>query len=661
MTSHPSYGASVSVTLLNNVDDTLWGQVFTPYGSGSGTVPASDAWYSYWFTHYPATRGTAGIPRKVRIQSNINDVYSYQITVTRRPRPGYNLGGTAFSNAPLMPLGTEIKGNVITSDKEPGQFWKIHLEPGQKIWLTGEATGPNTDMTVSLFDANEQLINQWFASFVPSVHTPFPTPYPEFVNGPQAADYYLRATTRWWPVWDFRFVVQNTPGPRLKLFLEADDPLSFNIADPQNDDDSGRYVPGSVSDGTSDTVAHVCGEGQPLQLVAAFVNAAGQIVPPPTGVTQVEFELEQTTAFTGCTMNFGTSTDADFSLVGNPVVNFNGNVATIGLRARDYGGFTIARAVTSGLHTDAIQIPKDDGLSGGKPGNWLPDAGWTVLLGLETPQDDKQDQWEDLDDVPPAPAQPPPSGGLTGDGLTRFEEYRGFVARGIHYRTNPEKKDVFVASYISWMGDSNIGIGYGINLQDWMGIHQVWGETDQGQILEYADVTVESGQRYRVINLNAVNNAPAGPAVSVHVDQRAILVRDEAITATDCPTCIGNTFSPFFTTVSPPCPPSGGVIPNDLPYIQIDLNRHQQEGLKPQNLNSQAEINNEIRRTIGHELGHAMHVLHRPVTPAMGCYDGADVGPADTIMSSGWADGHDQFDFRSLYNVYDVRQIRLVP
>jgi hypothetical protein len=30
-------------------------------------------------------------------------------------------------------------------------------------------------------------------------------------------------------------------------------------------------------------------------------------------------------------------------------------------------------------------------------------------------------------------------------------------------------------------------------------------------------------------------------------------------------------------------------------------------------------------------------------------------------LSSGWANGHDQFDFRSVYNVYDVRQIRLVP
>lgn len=212
LTTSPNWGASVGVAIRNAADQDLFFTVVSPYGSGSESVPQSSAWYASWFSSYPATKGIEGIPAKVVIHSNINDVFSYDITVVRHARPGYNLGSTGFSNAPLIQLGTEIKGNVLDTSIQPGQFWKIHLDPGQKIWLTGEATAPSTDMTIKLYDADEQFI-QYMVGMTPGVHTPFPAPFPEFVNGPQAADYYLVATTRWWPVWDFRFVVQ-TPMPQ---------------------------------------------------------------------------------------------------------------------------------------------------------------------------------------------------------------------------------------------------------------------------------------------------------------------------------------------------------------------------------------------------------------------------------------------------------------
>jgi len=43
---------------------------------------------------------------------------------------------------------------------------------------------------------------------------------------------------------------------------------------------------------------------QQLQLIAAYVNAANQIVPAPYGITAVEFRLDDTSAFRGASWQF---------------------------------------------------------------------------------------------------------------------------------------------------------------------------------------------------------------------------------------------------------------------------------------------------------------------------------------------------------------------
>jgi hypothetical protein len=86
-------------------------------------------------------------------------------------------------------------------------------------------------------------------------------------------------------------------------------------------------------------------------------------------------------------------------------------------------------------NVEALSIPKDDN------GNHIADA-WEkdhVLTG--STQAESDDDFE-------------PEGGHTGDGLSLYEEYRGFMTGGAHNRTSPNIKDFFVY-------DSNgLGLGF---------------------------------------------------------------------------------------------------------------------------------------------------------------------------------------------------------
>lgn len=55
---------------------------------------------------------------------------------------------------------------------------------------------------------------------------------------------------------------------------------------------------------------------------------------------------------------------------------------------------------------------------------------------------------------------PPPSTGLTGDGLSNFEEFRGFVVDGVHVRTSTEQKDLFVTYIVLTIWELGSGLAY---------------------------------------------------------------------------------------------------------------------------------------------------------------------------------------------------------
>lgn len=86
-----------------------------------------------------------------------------------------------------------------------------------------------------------------------------------------------------------------------------------------------------------------------------------------------------------------------------------------------------------------------------------------ILIPRRQPNSHIADQWKEdkhasgkgdsADDE-----EKPAGDGHKGDGLTLYEEYRGFSEGGIHFRANPEKKDFFVSDGIRSV-DSIAGIG----------------------------------------------------------------------------------------------------------------------------------------------------------------------------------------------------------
>lgn len=137
-----------------------------------------------------------------------------------------------------------------------------------------------------------------------------------------------------------------------------------------------------------------------------------------------------------------------------------GSTVTVNIRSNDYGGFGRIRAtVTLNGVTANAKL-------------WGHDTEETTTYPRDyDPQDDIADGWSgqglgsqtsDTDDYPPllggVPNRPPepvpplrhaytPTGygvGRLGDGLTLYEEYRGFSIRGRHWRTFPEIQDLFI-------------------------------------------------------------------------------------------------------------------------------------------------------------------------------------------------------------------------
>jgi hypothetical protein len=231
-----------------------------------------------------------------------------------------------------------------------------------------------------------------------------------------------------------------------RVYVDVDD--SFNPSNPQ--DDYKKFVPGALLDGRSVEHGIMAAGGQRIKL---------HVLTAPALSGTIELSIGGVTRYPGVAMNYpipspstSPSTLSDYSFVDNasqehlmttvPINSTGHTVVT--LFVRDYAAKGRLRVkITSGDVTETIfnqLLPQDD------DGNGMPDAGWRALGNAGTGATNRVDDVyaPDSDDDNDPVVTGVPAQGITGDGLSAAEEYRGFVVRNKHRRLHPLRKDLFV-------------------------------------------------------------------------------------------------------------------------------------------------------------------------------------------------------------------------
>jgi hypothetical protein len=246
--SNPSGGGNVWVYITNGLESNPLSPVNPltptvisgngcPGGSCTITIPLPNAANGY---PLPGTRGQIGLAAKLVVKTGY---FTYDTgpatvtpTLTRASRPGYNVGGDAFTNAPLIGFFETQYGSVF--DPEPGQFYKIRIKQNQVIYLTGQCTGSTTwgtNFYVNLYNAaltDVKLLVQCSAGG--TVTFPAANANPAsyiYKNSGADADFYLKAHSGAWMTWDFRFTVKTmVSGPTTVWWFSGQNPEQYDTA-----------------------------------------------------------------------------------------------------------------------------------------------------------------------------------------------------------------------------------------------------------------------------------------------------------------------------------------------------------------------------------------------------------------------------------------------
>ena len=133
-----------------------------------------------------------------------------------------------------------------------------------------------------------------------------------------------------------------------------------------------------------------------------------------------------TSAYSGQCTNFGSGAEPDFLPLG-PATTLPTSASTsvVGyeLKPTDCGGIAVIQ-----VGSLKFLLPKDG--SATVAANGLPDLWETIYGGSLDPATDI--------DIGPAASSP------VGDGISTFDEYRGFIVSGTQTRTDPKHKDLFL-------------------------------------------------------------------------------------------------------------------------------------------------------------------------------------------------------------------------
>ncbi|MBA2704400.1 MAG: hypothetical protein H0U60_11165 [Blastocatellia bacterium] len=208
-----NYGSNLKVSFLDASGQPIYYEdTISAYLPGSRIFPFSSPYPYPWRGSRSSLLNPAALKIETIYPFAVSCFITYDITFTARP--GYNVGGDSFTNAPLVPaLPTTYLGSMYDGRTppfggvsiDPGQFFKVHLKCNQAIYAYGSVTvssGVSSNFRVDIYDANQQLITpNWI--FTGSMGTTSFASNP-FVNpNSTESDFYIKAWSYNWPIYDF--------------------------------------------------------------------------------------------------------------------------------------------------------------------------------------------------------------------------------------------------------------------------------------------------------------------------------------------------------------------------------------------------------------------------------------------------------------------------
>jgi hypothetical protein len=199
-------GGAVTLTLHNNVGTTILTDNWNPPGAPTlENIPYDSA---PWIPPYRGTRGPEGLPKYAIFESRTTDVH-YKITVTKKARSKYNLGGNGFGNAlDVTSLPASYYGSLWPT--EQGQYFKIHLQGNESVYLSGFALGHwfySANFTIKIYNSSQELITD-LVNLTPGGRYEYANV--SFTNpNANAADFYLHVTCSEHPIHDFELNIQT--------------------------------------------------------------------------------------------------------------------------------------------------------------------------------------------------------------------------------------------------------------------------------------------------------------------------------------------------------------------------------------------------------------------------------------------------------------------
>lgn len=323
------------------------------------------------------------------------------------------------------------------------------------------------------------------------------------------------------------------------------------------------------------------GDGEAIEFTATLKTKDGGV--PQQKAEKMEWELVETSREPGVAINWPQVTAQTL-----PDLHFNEVAGVSGTIGRETVGDEGLKVVTTFLDgaglTDRLKVyPRDWGgwstlrvtaiLPGGKrvTGKYRGATEADVRLPDRDSGDRVARAWKkakgvsagESDDSEDAPA----GDGNRGDGLTLYEEYRGFYEEGEHAEGNPKKKDYFAVNQAGGAGRGGLALFQRIS-----------------GLVVHGKLTIDELSADRVIN----HNYQAGAHV---VDQHGVLVKEDA------------SFAGFAQAVSRVDHPA---TPRDIDYVGLPSTLPGRPTASPAVSYASA--------TVAHELLHTVNVYHHGET-----------------------------------------------